>query len=277
MHLATEDGELVIPLQAEGTTISLSSRTATDRELHECPHIIMTSKKEWDPRDLQFPEPTKRVEHGLSMLCTCSAITRDMQMEFHPASVVERLISEIRVDLVDDVPTRRTFVSKERHLGVSAQDQSDRWCIGLKQAENTINVTTQLATRSATMPLSRRYRADRIFENPLLRGQFYTDTLDGRCKSLDGNSYAQVFASKDLFAAVYPTASKSLAGESLRQFIHDYGRPEHLTYDGSGEQCGKKTEFMKNIRKYSINHHITERGRPNHNFSEGVIREVRKK
>jgi hypothetical protein len=81
----------------------------------------------------------------------------------------------------------------------------------LKQAENTIKVTTQLATRSATMSLSRRYRADRVFENPLLRGQFYTDTLDGRCKSLDGNSYAQVFANKDLFAVVFP-----MAGESLR-------------------------------------------------------------
>jgi hypothetical protein len=34
---------------------------------------------------------------------------------------------------------------------------------------------------------------------------------------------------------------------------------------------------MKNIRKYSINYHITEPYRPNHNFAEGVIREVRRK
>ena len=286
MHLATENGELLIPLQAEGTIIFLSTRTPTDRELHECPHITMTSKKEWDPRELQFPAPKRRVERGLSQLCTCPTSSHVVgfgpatvieRLEFDPATVLERIIMEVRVDMNDDVPTRRTFVSKERHLGVSAQELSDRWCIGLKQAENTINVTTQLATRSATMPLSRRYRADRVFENPLLRGQFYTDTLDGRCKSLDGNSYAQVFANKDLFAVVYPMASKSLAGESLRQFVHDYGRPEHLTYDGSGEQCGKKTEFMRNIRKYSIDYHVTERNRPNHNFAEGVIREVRKK
>jgi Reverse transcriptase (RNA-dependent DNA polymerase) len=277
MHMETEDGELVIPLQAEGTTISLSTRTPTDRELHECPHITMTSKQEWDPRDLQFPEPKCRVPQGVSKLCSCSALHREHQVEFNQATIVERIVAEIRVDMIDDVPTRRTFVSAERHLGVSAQELSDRWCIGLKQAENTIKITTQLATRSATMPLSRRYRADRIFENPLLRGQFYTDTLDGRCKSLDGNSYAQVFATKDLFAVVYPMASKSMAGEGLRQFVHDYGRPEHLTYDGAGEQCGRKTEFMKNIRKYSINHRTTERDRPNHNFAEGVIREIRKK
>ena len=275
MHLETEDGELVIPLQASGTTISVSTRTPTDRELQECPHVTMTSKKEWDPRELQFPEPLHRADDERSRLRVSSASTRTM--EFDPDTVVERIIAEIRVDMLDDVPTRRTFVSKERHLGVSAQDLSDRWCIGLKQAENTIRVTTQMATRSATMPLARRYRADRVFEHSLLRGQFYTDTLDARCKSLDGNSYAQVFANKDLFAVVYPMQSKAMAGDSLRQFVHDYGRPEHLTYDGSGEQCGKKTEFVKNKRKYAIGYHITEPNRPNHNFAEGVIREVRKK
>jgi hypothetical protein len=89
--------------------------------------------------------------------------------------------------------------------------------------------------------LSRRYRADRVVERPLLRGNFYSDTMDGRHKSLDGNKFAQVFANKDFFGVAYPIESKSLAGEALRQFVHDYGRPEHLTTDGSREQCGKNT------------------------------------
>jgi hypothetical protein len=101
--------------------------------------------------------------------------------------------------------------------------------------------------------------------------------MDGRCKSLDGNKFAQVFASKDLFAVAYPMESKSHAGEGLRQFVQDFGRPEKLTFDGSREQCGKKTEFMKNVRKYDIDYHVTEPERPNHNFAEGVIREIRKK
>jgi hypothetical protein len=138
-------------------------------------------------------------------------------------------------------------------------------------------VTTQHGVRSAILPLSRRYKADRVFERPLLRGHFYTDTVDGHCKSLDGNSYAQVFATKDLFVVAYPMATKSLAGEGLRQFVHDFGRPEFLTSDGSKEQTGKNTEFVKNVRKYSITHKITEPDRPNHNHAEGVIREVRKK
>ena len=101
--------------------------------------------------------------------------------------------------------------------------------------------------------------------------------MDARCKSLQGNRYAQVFANKDFFAIAYPMAKKSVAGDSLRQFIHDFGRPEKLTYDGSLEQNGPKTEFMSNVRKYAINHYTTEPYRPNHNFAEGVIREVRRK
>jgi hypothetical protein len=98
--------------------------------------------------------------------------------------------------------------------------------------------------------------------------------MDDRVKSLDGNRYAQVFATKALFATAYPMPSKSTAGEGFRQFVHDYGCPKHLTFDGSDEQCGKKTEFMKNIRKYSIDYKITEPDKPHHNFAEGVIREI---
>jgi hypothetical protein len=181
-------------------------------------------------------------------------------------------------EIPSDVPTRKTFLSKERHSQVSPEELADRWCIRLTQAKNTIEVTTQTSARSALMPAGQRYRADRVFERPLLRGHFYTDTtMDGRVKSLDGIKYAQVFASKEFFAVAYPMESKSSAGDGLRQFVHDYGRPEKLTFDGSREQYGKKTEFMKNVRKYSVDHHVTEPERPNHNFAEGVIREIREK
>ncbi len=72
-------------------------------------------------------------------------------------------------------------------------------------------------------------------------------------------------------------SNKSGAGDALRQFINEYGRPEKLTFDGSQEQCGRKTEFMSNVRKYSIDYHVTEPYRPNHNFAEGVICEIRRK
>jgi hypothetical protein len=276
MHIATEDGNFIIPLAADGTTIHFPTRTPTDKELQTCRHVTLTSQSEWNPRDVIFPDPSHRVEEKLVSkvrLLREFGPSEDDQLvvSLNPQQLVVQTISKIIIndvrtnEVLSDVPLRRTFVSNERHTSVTTAELSERWCIGLAQATNTIQVTTQQGIRSATLPLSRRYKADRVFE------------VDGRCKSMDGNRYAQVFATKDLFVTVYPMESKSMAGEGLLQFIHDYGRPEHLKFDGSREQNGRKMEFMKNVRKYSINHKITEPERPNHNFAEGLIREIRKK
>ena len=170
-------------------------------------------------------------------------------------TMTERLLATVNVEGdVPDVPVPKTFAATKRHSSVTAQELSERWFIGLAQAHETVKVTTHNVTRSAVLPLSRRYRADRIFEKPLLRGEFYTDTMDGRCESINGNRYAQVFAYKDFFVAAIPLQSKSEARDALRQFVNEYGRPERLTFDGSQEQSGRKTEFMANDRKYAIDH-----------------------
>jgi hypothetical protein len=259
VHIATEDEEFILPLETDGTIIFFPSRTPTEKELQTCRHILLTSHAEWNPRDVSFPDPSHRVEERLiskvkSLRDSESTDDDYVVVSLNPHELVERIVSQVLIsdvridDVLTDVPLRRTFVSNERHTAVTAAELSERWCIGLAQATNTIRITTQRGIRSATLPLSRRYRADCVFDRPLLRGQFSTDTVDGRCKSMDGNQYAQLFATKDLFVAVYPMESKSMAGEGLRQFIHEYGRPEHLTFDGSKEQNGRKTEFMKNIR-----------------------------
>ena len=200
MHLSTEDGELVIPLLSMGTTIYFDTRSPTDQELQQCRHVQhYTSKQEWNPNDIRFPESATRLEEGKltaridairaqSTIRDCCQLC-DQHLSCHccdvislgPPELVERLIAEVRIDQhLEDVPSRRTFVSNERHTRVSPAELSERWGIGLTQASNTIQVTTQKGIRSAILPLSRRYRADRVFERPLLRGQFATDTMDGR-------------------------------------------------------------------------------------------------
>ena len=160
--------------------------------------LFRSSKAPWDPCDVCFPQPTRRVEEGR----LASRISQIQRMQRHHEEdgtydmynrkqFAERMIAQVNIhDVPSDVPTRKTFLSKERHSQVSPEELSDRWCIGLAQAKNTIEVTTQTSVKSALMPTGRRYRADRVFERQLLRGDFYTDTMDGRCKSLDGNKYA---------------------------------------------------------------------------------------
>ena len=90
-----------------------------------------------------------------------------------------------------------------------------------------------------------RYRGDRHFQTKRLDGMWASDTMDGRCKSLDGNRYAQVFSNGNLFAEIYSMASKKDTGAALRTFVLELGVPEDLTVDGSLEQTKPGTEFMK--------------------------------
>jgi hypothetical protein len=215
------------------------------------------------------------VEAGLSQIsCVYSytAMAESLQCIYDPSG--ERSISAT----MTDVPGQRTFISKDRHSAVTPEQLSERWNIGLAQSKQTLRVTTQRGVRSAILPLSRRYRTDRMYHQRKLRGQrFYTDTLIGKYKSVTNNTCAQLFANESFFAKAYPMEKKSLAGAALRQFIRDFGVPEQLTFDGSGEQTGHKTEFMKHIRNHAIDYHIIEPNRPQQNRAETVIREVKKR
>ena len=140
--------------------------------------------------------------------------------------VLSRLISSVKISKVEvqvqDVPVARTFESKERHTSVTPEDLSERWSMGLGQARETMKRTTQRIVRLAVMPLARRYRAERIFEKRRLRGKWFTDTLDGRVASKDGDRYGQVFANCGYFATVYPMDTKRKAGDALRTFCQEF-------------------------------------------------------
>ena len=93
--------------------------------------------------------------------------------------IQRRLIDSVKVTAIkpsamisavvlNDIPSPRTFVSKERHTSITASELSDRWLIGLSQATDTLKKTTQRIVRSAVLPLGRRYKADRIYELPRL-------------------------------------------------------------------------------------------------------------
>ena len=71
--------------------------------------------------------------------------------------------------------------------------------------------------------------------------------------------------------------SKRKAGDTLQLFFQEFGVPEQLNFDGSKKQCGKGTQFMKQIWQHNIDYHITEPDLHNQNPVEGVICEHRLK
>ena len=314
LYMMSHDHDFYMPLKSSGCIVMAETRTPTARELQLCQRITLSSQHPWDPHTIEFPLASRSVEEeivfqeekrmvgafSISSVASCAETdVSDSDSDdgcgcspiYNLDKVQRRLISSVKVhdvppvrqvsavenDFQQDLPTLPTFQSKERHTSVTAQDLSERWCISLHQAKETLKRTTQRIVRSALLPLGRRYRADRMFEKPRLRGDWFTDTMDGRVKSRDGNRYGQVFANKNYFAAFYPMDSKSKAGEALREFTKEFGVPDRLIFDGSGEQTGKNTEFMKQIRKNDIDYHVIEPERHNQNPAEGVIRELRRK
>ena len=203
---------------------------------------------------------------------------------YDPVMVASLMTSHVHVQVAEmatsstaqDIPLTQTFQWKERHSNVTPSDLSERWYIGLGQATQTLMVTTQRLMRSAILLLARWYRADRMFIRPRICGTIYTDTTNGRYKSLDGNKHAQIFANESFFAIAYPIEHKSSTGQALKQSISDFGIPDKLVCNGAVEQVGKRTEFQSTVRKHAIDLHVTEPHRHNQSKVEGVVREIQK-
>ena len=178
-----------------------------------------------------------------------------------------------------DVPEQRTFVSTDRHTKITADILSERFAIGPKTARATLRATQQSGSRSAILPLARRYKADRRYQLHHLDGKFATNTFYSTQKSLTGNTCTQLFSHKCGFNAPYhmERANGDCVGSALGDFIHEFGIPENLTFDGALVQTGRKTLFQNNLRKYHIKWHVSQPYRPNENPAEGSIREVKKK
>jgi hypothetical protein len=294
--------ELQIPMIAKGTKIQFASRTPTTQELDECPHIVMTSPASWNPQDVSLSETSTTLEDSLpnyreSHISRVGSVRR---YEYLDPTSDEALLHSINPSLVslkeqisvrsirqattydrdlEDTPARHTFVSTERHSKISAELIAERFGIGPGRAKATLRATTQRGMRSAILPIGRWYKADRMFNVKRLTGKFATDTLWSTTKSLRSNVATQIYTHKCGFNAAYHLrrANGDQVGYSLSDFIHEYGAPEHLTFDGAVVQVGSGTRFKDNLRRAEIKHHVSAPRRPNENPAEGSIREVKKR
>ena len=309
MHaLSIDDNDtLQIPLRTHGTKIAFRSRVPTSEELRTCQHIQMTSAHPWNPPEVQLSQVMTqggsgmRWKHRIEALdCDCDSKAErskcidptgdDALLHSVDPSLVllfERMRKRYRISQThvverehdhDDIPARRTFVSDERHAKVSTELIAEPFHIGPLRAQRTLRVTTQRGVRSAVLPIARRYQADRAFEVKRLRGKFATDTAYGKVRSLRSNVGCQLYSHKCGFKVAYPIqkVDGDHVGDTLPQFISDFGAPEHLTFDGASVQNGPKTKFMQAIRKYEIKYHVFGPRRPNENPAEQSIHEVKK-
>ena len=171
----------------------------------------------------------------------------------------------------------RTYVSNERHKKVTANSLSELFGISPQRAAQTVRATRQRGVRSAILPIGRRYRADRMYDTKRLNGKFATDTLYGATVSLRGNKASQIYSHKCGFKTLYHLSKENneQIGQSLKDFIFEYGAPSQLTYDGAAVQIGSKTLFQETIRKADIKPHVSNPYRADENAAESAIRDLK--
>ena len=80
----------------------------------------------------------------------------------------------IQKRLVKYVPQTKTFRLNGHHSTMSPEELSERSHIGIEQARDKIAKTTKILTRSAIRPISRRYKARRVFKTNRLTGMWST-------------------------------------------------------------------------------------------------------
>ena len=191
MYIASPGEELVMGLMSEGTTIYFESWTPTLEDLSSLPHIVLSSPHPWNPSEVQFPQmgddQKEELENRsfsvlLSFPGNFSASLMKQIDPMEPTWLSRRMINSVSVDeekswtiqhngdkdnLIPENPRlvigeeeltpRKSFISKDRHSSMAAQDLSERWNISVAQAAMILKATTRRLIRSALMPLARRY------------------------------------------------------------------------------------------------------------------------
>lgn len=300
-HLSLRDPDTVVhvPMYLDGTSVVFSTRTPSQEELDTCKHVHLNSSREWDPAAFRAPifdadhpvvsslrqaQPPPDVPGELLDADLFSRRLLSLPAAPHPApctTIIGEVLMDLRTTAIGEVLTDLRgppiFATENRRADVTPEFLADRWLIGLEQAKLTLKNTTQRFLRSALLPASRRYKADRMFLRPQLQGEWYTDTVFMPVKSKDGNTCGQIFANSAYFATFYPMDSKSKAGDSLRIFCNEFGVPEKLRHDGAPEMVGKNTSFKVQVSKHNIQTHVSEAGLHNQSPAEGVVRELKRK
>ena len=126
---------------------------------------------------------------------------------------MEAMVSRVQVDSItseevsDDSVDVPSLASKTSHSAVTPERVSEIFGCGLETAKNTICVTTQHGVSSAIHLLRCCYQTDLLsLKYCRLNKHMFMDMMKFKTKSLQQNTYAQVYTTKD-WASVYPMCS----------------------------------------------------------------------
>ena len=212
------------PFPISGLNGAVQVTTPSLDEIHELydKRLVLTSDTEWDPKDLR---PPKRKASEMKIISSTNltkiaSMRRDVDtMSLRVCSHMERdagyiqdgsdnrYLSGISTALTDETLLPRMIsnvniakiASKTRHSDISPKSLSRKWRIGLETSRATFAQTTQQGIRTATRPISRRYRTDLQSKKiNRIRASVFTDTCFVNVKLMRQNTCYQGYSCDNL-------------------------------------------------------------------------------
>ena len=190
---------------------------------------------------------------------------------FHPTEI-DSCAKSLLMDMdAADRSLRELTTYKKRSGHVTPERLARNWGIGLEAAKRTILNTTQLAVRdfSGTTGTRRLKPYADMLKLKRLKSELYTDTMFAKCKSLRGNTCAQIYVANNGWIYCVPMKKESDAHLSLDDLFRDYGVPIAIIPDGA--KSLNQGKYQRKCRRSGCRIKPVEAYTPNANLAEGNI------
>ena len=250
---------LFCPLLCNGPNAYLPLRRPTNQELDDLydATIDITDESGWDPYN-----DSKHVPQIISSFLTLdNNEIDDWLLECH-----NRKISAV--------------IAKPRDR-LTPEYLSQIWHCGLETARKTIEASTCSHYRKVVKGLTKRFKPTRNFmryrQIRLPAGEFYTDTMMAKVRSIRGYTCGQVYGNKFGFIKCYPMDDHNMqsVGDTLSLMVQDIGVVQKIHTDNAPEMIGRKTPFFRRARKEGIDLTTIEPMRPDENYGEILVKKAK--
>ena len=201
--IIAEDNEF--GLEQFGPTAFIQLRRPTEEELETLTPIDITSEDGWDPYG------NSRQDHTFASL---QSVIRD-EIDDWLLEYPNRSICAVNMSKPKD--------------SLTPEYLSQIWQCGLEMAKRTIEATTCKHYRHTSRGMTKRFKPTRDLTRyrqiRVPAGEFYTDTMMSKVKSVRGHTCAQIYGNKFGFIKSYPMEAhdKNNLGDSLTLMIQDVG------------------------------------------------------
>ena len=221
--------ELSCPLLPNGPTAYLLLRRPTTEELTNLYDNIIdiTDDSGWNP----YSDSQSKLQHISSFSSMNAYEIDDWLLNCHNCKI-------------------SAVVVKPKH-SLTPEYLSQIWHCGLETAKQTIAASTCSHYRNVVKGLTKRFKPARNFmryrQICLPAGEFYTDTMMSKVRSIRGHTCAQIYGNKFGFIKSYPMEDHNMqsVGDTLSLMIQDVGVVQKIHTDNAPEMIGQRTPFFQ--------------------------------